>query len=67
MNKPVLSPAQWMLMCDVASGKRTTCVDSYKPMLSLVNKGLLRAEEGKFAMRLSLTEEGSRLMSEEDQ
>jgi hypothetical protein len=56
-----------MLMCDVASGKRKTCVDSYKPMKALVSKGLLKAEEGQFAMRLSLTEEGSRLMSEEDE
>jgi len=60
-----LSPAQWTLLQEVGNGIRTTCVDSYKPMKALVRLGLMRAEEGRYALRLSVTDSGQAMLDGE--
>lgn len=61
-GRDMLSQAQWQLLQDVGNGMRSTCVDSYKPMKVLVRLGLMKAEEGRYALRLSVTDKGQELL-----
>lgn len=64
-EREILSPAQWQLLQDVGNGIRSTCVESFRPMKALVRLGLMKAEEGKFALRLSVTDKGQALLDGE--
>lgn len=64
-GRGILSPAQWKLLQEVGNGIRTTCVDSYKPMKVLVRLGLMKTEEGLYALRLSVTDSGQAMLDGE--